>query len=668
MNYLNYMMSQYQAITHHDPDVLVAINHASLKQLESRAPAMSTADHDFILERFESKDFLPGLLSDTKLREKVKDAVCQSRGPFLTFQTLAEDLRVMLRIQDRLRAFLGTGLRRDSDCEGDSDTARQKMEVYFMNKYTKLQLASSPVPARFSTPKAFATHCYELLFLHMMRTAASKIPIVEQQLDDLVRRVFGDNVHDLDNAMVTDSAIEIDPPEGWLSMAVNSQDVPLAKRHGPALFKDPAATHLLFHNQLCAPYAPGTSVSPASMGRDIVSILLHGTPLAPASESSAASCVSNSVRRVTEALSSYRSDSPEENHDCSSSRCSPRISTTGWSVLSEKQAAVTWGRPRIVEKNTIVGGPSAARSEVALWDTLDNSDTMSLRRGSKRLKVSTPVALLHTSSETTSGNHTHVARLDSIDSAQIPSQTADTGLRGAGIQMDYAPLHHRAELYSSPVSRSEYSRVLSSTQSPQLNGDLLSTPKRAQFYLDLIPDNTSTHNTPTPYPNSEGVTIGLHGTLSSGNQKEAVGNRLKPESVSFRHSAKTLTERISLVDPQNTTSTVFSPDFITFEAVDKEPEDHQFCHVEVIFDESIVKAFFDNQMELDSKSTFWYWQSSEESPLSKTEEPGKNGQNSTRKVIVNSEQAFNTIQRHFLHTVFVESTKLAATERPQSLN
>lgn len=311
-----------------DDTVVAAFNHPSAKRLEARNPHLSEADLSFILHEFRSDEFLPDML-DLPRRGEIQRRLCAFQGPFLTFETLSEDLKVVIRIQKRLRFLLPH--------KQQHQNVRLYMVKYFRHRFAELYL-NEPDATYWGTEEEFALKCYEMLFLHLLRTVASETCISRTNLDRLAERVFRNQQAESADMILTAA------PEYCTSTSLDVQDMPIESRHGMSLFTHTEASRYLFRDQLQMPYSAGRFANPASLARDIACIFLYGAP-APTDGCSQRTC-SSIVGAALPEISTASPQAPLPSLAHSSASCS-RYSAD---VSASETAASTsrWSDPTVV--------------------------------------------------------------------------------------------------------------------------------------------------------------------------------------------------------------------------------------------------------------------------------------------------------------------------------
>lgn len=602
------MIGQCRAMTLDcNPQVIAAIKHASVKKLESRSPFLSALDLEFVLDQFKSKDFLPDL-RDTLLREKVRNATVQSRGPLLTFQTLAKDLKVLLRAQERLKTFLGTDLRREED-----DSARQTLEEYFADKFHTIDRSGeSDSINRFRTADEFSSYCYELLFLYLMRTAASKAPITERQLDSLAKRALGGS------GSVDADEIEIEAATHWSPNLLDLQDTKEDERHGASLFQDPAAKQLLFYDQLHTSHAPDSAASPAFIARDIVCILLYGAPPSL-----------SSLTPLTRFLPAFVGLTPcnvnrdpignstETNTLGATSIYDSRISTNDWSVLEGDQRTVNHSLVKVVKGKSIPDGSFRGYYDSASSNAPHNHNTQ------------------NESLKSRSGVTTHQERLSDA-------------------LLEHTSAHATAESF-----RIQPSSVYSASE--VIEGSL-STPG------GLLP-TLSLFHTITQIQNLSRDSAGANESIQSHNpydtiisSQSATPRGLERESIasSSDNQGPTHSERVASPTSdhmrtgvlQDATARKTAPAFVRFVATLAKPS----IYADIMFNEHAIEAFIESQKVIDQASCFFYWQSTG------AETNSKKVTFDTTAVIFDTKKLAGAIIQHSVETVFVQSNKLGTTQ------
>ena len=243
--------------------MVAAVQHPSVKKLESRNPYSSENDLSFVVEQFRSKHFLPDV-SDLSRRREVEKAICAFRGPFLTFETLAHDLRVLMRMQARLKPCLKE--------RPKGESLRTYLVQYFRGKFRKLH-CEWPDATYNETEDQFADECYVTLFLHLLRTASCETRVESRDLGLMAMRIFkGEESEGEDTILIVS-------PRNCRSIVPITQDVPIESRHGMQLFRRTEAALYLYRNRLLASRSGSKFAAPADLARDIACIFLYGTPV-----------------------------------------------------------------------------------------------------------------------------------------------------------------------------------------------------------------------------------------------------------------------------------------------------------------------------------------------------------------------------------------------------
>lgn len=227
---------------------------------------MSQIDRAFLEKKIDSSEFLPEIKGPER-REALKKALYALQGPFLTFRTLGEDLKVLQRVQGRLAGLLS---HRDQK-QTKKQTVRQYLTDYFGERFQELYTLNTDVDCWTSSGQ-FVTRCYEMVFLHMLRTVEFKTEISEADLLSLAQRVFLGQPDRTTDIIKTARPAPVDVQEG-------KDDIAIDKRHGMALFHHPEASRLLYIDDLQQPHITGHHVRPAHLSRDIACIFMYGKVL-----------------------------------------------------------------------------------------------------------------------------------------------------------------------------------------------------------------------------------------------------------------------------------------------------------------------------------------------------------------------------------------------------
>ncbi|KAF3031202.1 hypothetical protein E8E12_000265 [Didymella heteroderae] len=598
-NYLSYIINQCRAITLNlDPQLVVAINDASIKELESRSPFLSATDLAFVRDQFACNTFLPQLQHEP-LREKVRDAVIQSRGPFLTFQTLARDLKVLLRIQARLQPFL------DPSTRGGDNSVRQTLEDNFARRYYMLEQQRGPMPvAPFHDPSEYSRYCYEVLFLYLMRTAASKVVITEQDLQSLAVRAF-EGTADSDG-----DEIRIARPSNLFSSFSDSYDAEVENRQGAKLFGDPAAKLLLYHDQLHASHAPDVCASPAFVARDIVYIFLHGAPpplhlLQPPVQS-----LSIPARVTPHENDPEPASYGDSTGSVVTSAYTSRVSTDDWSVLQGTTKTVVRDHAEVVERNLKANESLDGAMNYATTTSSDaRTQTESL--------TPRPSALSHSCFPSNASSRHRLA--------QSSRRTAT---------------FEQSSLYSANEELEDNSSTPRSFSSSMSLFRAINEVKTQVPGLAATSASTGIYHTLLPVKRQPGTSGGCETAETAHNSNGEVpgGSDCQTPTPGVKYSAEA---------DQHAHTLKAVPTIVKFVAVEK-PN----LHTLVMFNKYAIKAFIESQKELDPRSSFFYWRPDDQ----------------VRKrsdVFFDSDPLANAIDRDKADTVYVNSDKLGVTDRSQ---
>lgn len=263
-NYIQYIAQRARQLTLGGDDaVTAAVQHPSVKQLESRDPHSSRADLSFVAELFSSEHFLPDV-SNLSRRREVEEALYASPGPFLTFETLSYDLKVLMHMQDVLKPCL------EEKPRGES--VRAYLTQYFRERFKSFH-CKWPDTTYPETEEHFANDCYVTLFLHLLRTAYSRTHIESRDLNLMAMRIFkSEKTEDQD-------VILIASPRYRMPVVQGAQDVPIESRHGMKLFKRAEAALYLFRDQLQVRRSASEFAAPADLARQTACIFLYGKPV-----------------------------------------------------------------------------------------------------------------------------------------------------------------------------------------------------------------------------------------------------------------------------------------------------------------------------------------------------------------------------------------------------
>ncbi|KAH7394744.1 hypothetical protein BKA66DRAFT_599163 [Pyrenochaeta sp. MPI-SDFR-AT-0127] len=275
INYIQGIASQWQEISlHWHPTVVRSIDPDSIRMLQSRAPQLSKADHDYIVHTFERGQILPQL-TDKTLREAVKTAVCR-QGPILTLTTFAEDVRLLLsRVHRALTPILG-GMRR-----ARHDTLRKRVKRVLEREFDMLSQPGRISIASTLQKEVLIDRCYQHVFLHTIRAALPEGSVNITQLRNLLKQEIhrfrvDDITPSLCNPDGDENDIAIDTPANTSSRYPDSEDVDVMRRHGVSLFKSATATSLLYYDQIHTRDPPELLLSQPSMAKHIVRVFLFG--------------------------------------------------------------------------------------------------------------------------------------------------------------------------------------------------------------------------------------------------------------------------------------------------------------------------------------------------------------------------------------------------------
>jgi hypothetical protein len=279
INYVKHIVSQWEKITlQWHPTVVQSFDPESIETLQSRAPLVSTQDHDYIVRAFKQRKILTQL-TDARLREAVKTEVCR-QGPILTLATFATDLRqVKTWVHDPLTAVLGK-MRRPQD------TLREKVCKMFGEDFDVFSHTPG-LNIRSTIPKtAFVESCYQRFFLDALRARRGKFSINRDQLCQLAKCEF---IRLQCHGLSSDPS-NVDGNEGNIVIATSDdtlpsdsdwQDIDVEKRHGFLLFDAAAARSLLNIDRIHEKHPRGSPISKAFMGKYIARIFLFDSTVSP---------------------------------------------------------------------------------------------------------------------------------------------------------------------------------------------------------------------------------------------------------------------------------------------------------------------------------------------------------------------------------------------------
>lgn len=252
-------------LLNYDPQVVEAVDVATVDMLQSKAPVVSDNDRKLIADNFKNGSLFP-LLKDQALRRKVERAVYR-QGPILTMRTFAEDIRVLSKkIFTPLHPLLG---RMDGNKTIRAEVLQRFEQMHMLDHPT----AMGPTDAK----RKFAGRCSERLFLQLLRTKSPKA-LTEDDLKDVA-----------DEEYSRDSG-------GSTSIEGDGEELAVKQRHGSDLFDHQSAASALLPTVLRRPLACSRSVDAVFMLRHITSIFLYGTPASPLPTPSPATSVIASRR------------------------------------------------------------------------------------------------------------------------------------------------------------------------------------------------------------------------------------------------------------------------------------------------------------------------------------------------------------------------------------
>lgn len=369
MNYITYISDQVQRLKRFEErGCESALNHITLKDLESRYPHSSQADQAFVDKKIDSSEFLPSI-EDPERREELRQALYTLQGPFLTLRTLGEDLKVLQRTQGRLAGLLNQGEKKQSK----KQTARQYFTEYFGQRFQELYKRKANVDC-WTSSEQFVARCYEMLFLHLLRTVEFNAQISEADLMSLAERVFvGQPDRTTDTIKTVRSAFS-DAQEG-------KDDIAIDKRHGMALFGHPEATRLLYTDNLQRSRITRRQLRPAHLSRDIACIFLYGKvfehPKALVHSKTTCSQVRSSESSVDTCPTpieqrSCTSRLQEPDLDADVPLCAPKIPTGRNQAFSGRAMPVNLGflRPEfLVHKNAGLAATDVDQSATGYYGT-----------------------------------------------------------------------------------------------------------------------------------------------------------------------------------------------------------------------------------------------------------------------------------------------------------
>jgi hypothetical protein len=282
INYIKHIVSQWTKITlQWDPIVVRSFDPESISMLQSRAPFLSTQDHDYIVHVFKHGKILTHL-TDKRLREAVETEVCR-QGPILTLATFAKDLReVKTRVHGPLIVVLGT-MRRESP---RNDTLRKKVSEIFEEEFEVFIHSRNRNVCSTIHKTAFVQGCYQRLFLDALRTRGTKGSVTRGQLSKLAESEFNrlqcDGIGSVPGYVNGNGGSSvIVASDGTLLSDSGWQDVDVERRHGNLLFKDAAATTLLYSERMHEKHPRRCPISKAFMANYIARIFLFGGTRSP---------------------------------------------------------------------------------------------------------------------------------------------------------------------------------------------------------------------------------------------------------------------------------------------------------------------------------------------------------------------------------------------------
>jgi hypothetical protein len=280
INYVNHIVIQWTKITlQWNPIVVQFFDPESISVLQSRAPLLSTQDHDYIVRVFKYGKILTHL-TDRGLREAVETEVCR-QGPILTLATFAKDLRVAkTRVHDPLLVVLGT-MRRS-----ENDTLRKTVSKIFEEDFEVFSHSRDRSVHSGIHKTAFVESCYLRLFLDALRIKGTKGSITRRHLSELAECEFNRLLCDSTSSLPSyvngnGSDIVVATSDDTLLSDSGWQDIDVERRHGNPLFKDVAATTLLNSDRIHEKHPHGVPISEAFMGKYIARVFLFGSTCGP---------------------------------------------------------------------------------------------------------------------------------------------------------------------------------------------------------------------------------------------------------------------------------------------------------------------------------------------------------------------------------------------------
>jgi hypothetical protein len=351
------MESQWREILlDFDPRVTAATDTETIRALESRAPAISCDDRDFLAKKFKKRLLFPGL-EDQALRDAVELAVYR-QGPILTLTTFGHDIKIISRrILEPLRKALGP------KNASENGTVRSKLLQYFREHYIKNVRTAIGICAE---RDRYAYKCFERLFLQLIQTATPKNYISEADLQNIARQEF----------------LEIDRSSCIVSSTSRDDGIEISveNRHGKALFQKLANADWLLSDVIRDPDPACNKVSVYFMVKYITSLFLFGTP-PPRNASSpppkpiakALPTAANAVDRLlfdgsnppsTQSLSALSSASNDLDDTSSESRST-------WSESTQQVCGDRRREPRFVT----IGDFTSQRASITGWHSSRISTT-----------------------------------------------------------------------------------------------------------------------------------------------------------------------------------------------------------------------------------------------------------------------------------------------------
>ncbi|KAJ6192074.1 hypothetical protein J3E72DRAFT_380164 [Bipolaris maydis] len=275
-NYIWAIVDQWRDITlQWDSRILQCVDFEFVNVLQSRAPAFSNEDHEFIQKEFRKGHILP--LKDSQLRLRVESVIC-CQGPILTLNTFAQDVRLL---QVSVRQPLNGLLPKMEKAKGD--TLRTRICEIIETKFDEISGENNLPKATNNQRQKFIRRCYYHVFLHTIRTK-------KYRYEDVITNNSITEVH-IKNLVEEELKLRCIVDRGSLQNLTTNESVILTqtsadsmpeteanveRRHGHLLFRNPVARKYLYYDRINDSRVSTLVLTPSSMAMHIMRVFLLG--------------------------------------------------------------------------------------------------------------------------------------------------------------------------------------------------------------------------------------------------------------------------------------------------------------------------------------------------------------------------------------------------------